>query len=76
MTKCSNINSEYHRSFYFKGGNAYAKNTLSKSKISNKIVLNKKKQIFKYFYIQLNIKNKLYERDLILEFAKKVVYEK
>ena len=37
MTKCSNIKCEYHRSFYFQEGNAYAKNTLSLSKISNKI---------------------------------------
>jgi|SaaInl85LU_5_DNA_1037374.scaffolds.fasta_scaffold02996_4 hypothetical protein len=41
MTKCSNINCEYHRSFYFQEGNAYAKNTLSLSKISNKISLSK-----------------------------------
>jgi len=45
MTKCSNINSEYHRSFYFKGGNAYAKNTLSQSKISNKISSSKLRNI-------------------------------
>lgn len=37
MTKCSNINCTYHRSFYFQEGNAYAKNTLSLSKMSNKI---------------------------------------
>ena len=39
MTKCSNINCEYHKKFYFQNGNAYAKNTLSQSKISNKISL-------------------------------------
>lgn len=38
-------------------------------------VMGKKRLVFRYGQSEQEIKNKLYERDLILEFEKKVVYE-
>lgn len=35
-----------------------------------------KRLVFRFGETEENIKNKLYERDLILEFEKKVIYEK
>ena len=37
---------------------------------------NKKRLVFRFGETEQQIKDKLYERDLILEFEKKVVYEK
>lgn len=37
---------------------------------------NKKRLVFRFGETEQTIKDKLYERDLILEFEKKVVYEK
>ena len=37
---------------------------------------NKKRLVFRFGVSEQEIKDKLYERDLILEFEKKVVYEK
>jgi len=36
---------------------------------------NKKRLVFRFGETEQQIKDKLYERDLILEFEKKVVYE-
>ena len=41
MNKYSNINQNNNRKKYFQGGNAYKKNTLSESRISNKISMSK-----------------------------------
>ena len=38
-------------------------------------VQGKKRMVFRYGETEQQIKDKLYERDLILEFEKKVVYE-
>jgi len=38
-------------------------------------VMGKKRLVFRFGQSEQEIKNKLYERDLILEFEKKVVYE-
>jgi len=34
-----------------------------------------KRLVFKYGYQEQDVKDKLYERDLVLQFEKKVVYE-
>jgi len=41
MNKYSNINQDNNGKKYFQGGNAYKKNTLSESRISNKITMSK-----------------------------------
>lgn len=38
-------------------------------------VMGKKRLVFRFGQSEQEIKNKLYERDLILEFEKKVIYE-
>lgn len=69
MNKYSYIDSNYHKKFYFQEGNAYIKNSLSASKISNKISIAKLsdrstlsnsegKTIYVKYFIRDYIKNK------------------
>ena len=46
MNKYSNINQDNNKKKYFQEGNAYSKNTLSYSRISNKISMSKINKIF------------------------------
>jgi len=37
--------------------------------------LKKKRLVFRFGETEQSVKNKLYERDIVLEFEKKIVYE-